>query len=141
MSQSERLNKLRSAHLTVNKTYPPYIEHTDVIVGYESINSILFDDVRQDIVKLPIRDMTKSSPCLYQNINTRQYYLQYIHHKEELFDVTNDYDWDKVLQCNVLKPEFKTTKTKHIVSILENKVYYPGSTEYDRVYPPVQQCG
>lgn len=142
MLQSERIEKLRTANTTVNKTYPPYVEFKNVVVGQEAINPIHFDDIKKDIVRLEITDTSRSPPYIYKNIKTNQYYIQYrfagYQFSKCLFDITDNYDWNKVMQENLLKNEFMTKKVQHIIPILENKIYYPGTTEYDRVYPPVK---
>ena len=147
MLQSERLEKMRNKHITINKTYPPSITR-NVLIDYEAINPIDFDTIKNDIVCLKIINVYKClPPLIYKNINTNQYYIQYKHSNDKfskcLFDITDDYDWDKVMQETPLKIDFMNKKdfriktTKHIIPIYENKLYYPGSSEYDRIYPPV----
>lgn len=97
MSQAEkRLNKLHEQNLTVNKTYPDYIEHKNVIIGYDAMKPIYFESIQNEITKLNINDGTRSSPSIYKNNNTNQYYIQYLYSvhnfSECLFDITDVYD-------------------------------------------------
>ena len=142
MSTEDRLKKIKLKNLTSNKTYPPFIEYKNVCVGYESTEHVNYDDIADDLVYIKITDGTLSSPWLYKHKKTNQYYLEYRHtcppkFRNELFDVTDVYDWEKVFKENMLKPEFKIKETNHIVPILEDHIYYPGSEEYDSKYPPV----
>jgi hypothetical protein len=140
MSQLERLQKLHNKHMTVDKTYPPYIEYKNVVVGRTAINPINFNDMKNKIVRLEMIDKTRSPPSIYKNNEEERYYIQYVYtgyqYSKNLFDITDNYDWDKVMQERILKKEFMTKEYKHIVPTLEDKIYYPGSVEYDRVYPP-----
>ena len=140
MSQ-HRLQKLNNKHLSVNKTYPEYISK-DVIVDYEAINPIDFESIKNDVTKLKISNGRKSPPAIYKNNKTNQYYIKYTYGVSKfnkcLFDITDDYDWDKVLEHNLLKSEFRKKESIHIKSIIEKKLYYPGSPEYDAIYPPVK---
>jgi hypothetical protein len=142
MSQFERLEKLRNKHVTVNKTYPPYIEHKNVVIDYEAINPIDCNVIKNDIIKLNITDGTRSSPLIYKNIKTNQYYIQYKFNgykfSDCLFDITDNYNWDKVIQENILKKEFITKKFKHIIPIFENILYSSGSPVYNQIHPPVK---
>lgn len=142
MLQSERIEKLRSNHTTVNKTYPPHIECKNIIVDYKAINPIDFNDIKNDIIRMEITDNTKSPPTIYKNEKTNQYYIQYNYSgpkfSKYLFEITDNYNWNKVLQEKVIKEEFITKKVTHIMPILENKVYFPGTTQYDSIYPPVK---
>ena len=54
-----------------------------------------------------------------------------------VFEITDDYDWDKVIENKKWIEEFRIKDVKHIVPIFEDKIYYPGSKEYDMKYPPI----
>ena len=146
----QSIEKLKNNHIMVDKTYPPYIvtyppyivEHKNVLIDYEAINPIDFNSIENDIINLNITDGTKSPPSIYKNIKTNQYYIQYINSGNKfrkcLFDITDDYDWGKVVQEKIFKKEFMRKNVRHIIPIFTNKFYYPGSPEYDKMYPPVK---
>jgi len=136
-SQSNRIEYIKNKHLTVNKTYPPYIERK-YFVKVEPINPIDFQSLQNEIELLSIKDGTRSSPRIYKNKNTNQYYLNYFgsNLNRYLFDITEHYDWEKVFETNKLK-DFQIKPHEFSKSIWETRLHYPGSVEYDAIYPPV----
>lgn len=139
---SSQIEKMKNKNLTVNKTYPPFIEYKNVKIDYEAINPILKSSIMNDLTHLKeINDGTRSSPAIFKNEKTNQYYISYCFryskYMDYVFEITDDYDWDKVIENKKWIEEFRIKDVKHIVPIFEDKIYYPGSKEYDMKYPPI----
>lgn len=143
MSYEERLNKIRNRHMTVDKSYPEYIEREE-IVGRKLINPIKYEDIKNDVVVqidgTSTPDGSHRTPTVYKNIKTNQYYLTYNNdemYQNNVIDITDVFDWDKVLECGKLKKEFIIKNIDYISEIKQKVLYRPGSLLYDRTYPPI----
>lgn len=149
LSYTERLNKLNNKNLTNNKTYPPFIIR-EIIIEHKPINYVEYDSVKKDIVCLNLTHTIKTKLEFYQNTKTHRYYIydpygrncyfktNYLCFKTKyLFDITDAYDWEKMLKENVFSKDYATKHVQHVETKTETKKYYAGSPEYDSLYPPI----
>lgn len=139
---SDRLKKLTEKNITSTKTYPPFIE-IEKVVDYEMINPISYNSIKWQLSTIDTSNDTKMTKSkVYKHKKLDKYYITYPLYynltKGYIFDVTNAFDWEKVI-------EDKRLDNKHIINwspcvkpIKQTIKYYPGSSEYDRLYPPIK---
>lgn len=123
------------ANMISNKTYPPFV--TKTYLERKPINNINFDIIKNDVIQLKLKSSIKSPPKYYCNNATNQYFIRY-YNNDYVFDVSEEYNWEKVLNEGIHPFEqFRIKKIDHYERIKIEKKYYPGTTEYDNEYPPI----
>lgn len=138
-SQTKILENIKNANMISNKTYPPFI--TKTFIERIPINSINFDIIKNDVINLKLKSLIKTHPIYYCNSATNQYFMRPICY-DYVFDVSEEYDWEKVLHTGIYPFEqFRIKKTDHYETIKSEKKYYPGTIEYDKEYPPIINNG
>jgi len=136
-SQTNRLEKIKIANMISNKTYPPFV--TKTFLELIPINNINFDIIKNDVIRLKLKSSLRSYPTYYFNSATNQYFMRNIGY-DYVFDVSEEYNWEKVLQEGIHPFEqFRIKKTDHYEKIKSEKKYYPGTIEYDDEYPPIKK--
>jgi len=136
-SQSNRLEKIKNKNMISNKTYPPFV--TKTFFERIPINNIKFDIIKNDVIRLKLKSLMKTSPTYYCNSATNQYFMMDPGCKY-VFDVSEEYNWENVLQKGINPfEEFRIKKTDHYETIKSEKKYYPGTIEYDDEYPSIKR--
>lgn len=136
---NNRLKKIKIDNMNSNKTYPPFV--TKTFLEREPINNINFDIIKNDVIPLKLKSSIKSPPIYYCNSATNQYFMMYLG-CNYVFDVSEEYNWEKVLNEGIYPFEqFRIKKTDHYKIIESEKKYYPGTIEYDDEYPPINYGG
>ena len=133
---SSRLEKLKKANMTSDKAYPPFILYT-----YNTripTNEIPFETIRNDLVRIELKTGAKSRPQFFFNEKINKYYRKGMG-KKVVTDVTDKYDWEKVLQKGSYPfEEFRIKEGNREEFITEERFFYPGSPQYDLQYPPIK---
>lgn len=132
---SSRLEKLKKANMTSDKSYPPFISY--IYTKVTRINEIPFDTIKDDVTRLKLKTGIKSPPVVFVNKKTKQYYHR-MFGSDNVDEITDEYDWDKVLKKGVYPfEEFRIKEGNHQVVTEEERIFYPGSPQYDAKYPPI----
>jgi hypothetical protein len=142
MNHSERIQKLKQQYIT----YPPYIETTHWSTTYEANNPIEYESIKDDLVQIYHYNGTRSPPTIYKNKTGTRYYCQYKYIGGSItnyvFDITDAFDWNALIINDEITTNIndELRKCNHYKRInhTQTKQHFPGSTEYDSEYPPIQ---